>query len=302
MLCLFLNSLYLLGVMTVTICLAIRFDWPRLWFYPSMIPWLAIPAGIKSWLDRYQKRGDSRKQKRRYKEALAAFQISYEYYEARPWAEKLRRWLWPFGEKQSGQEMAVISMLDSYLNLADRENALKCWQNLKKKWPDSEVSKADFSFLQEDAYQIVQKEHEAQMVSAFSCLLKEKETLDLYFYGIMGRCGKSGRKWRNRPGYIGMCKQDLLFVCLKTPDLDGVAWEERYPLEIKRIKEKKSRHPDVFQFDLYCENGDHIKIQFVSVLVAGDFAGQEENTRLFLKRLKDMEHTCKPIPPGGPKK
>lgn len=93
-------------------------------------------------------------------------------------------------------------MLLCYLNLGQRSKALECRKELQEKWPEGLTGSEDFSFLEvlEDGnYQEFQRENEEQMMAALSGLLKAGEELELCFYGITDRRGKTGRRWKKGP-------------------------------------------------------------------------------------------------------
>ena len=248
----------------------------------------AFPVIIGGWLDRYERKGRRRLRKRRFEEAVLYFCRSYEYYESHDWAEIWRRWLWPFCWKGAGQERAAAGLLQCYLDLGQRGKALECIKELKERWPEGLAGKAEFSFLevlQDGNFQEFQRENEEQMRAALSGLLSPGEELELCFYGITDRRGRTGRRWKKRPGFVGVTGNDLLFAALKRPAMEEVAWIERYPLDVSYVK-KKMRFSDWYIFEIWCDGGDRIKIQCLKMLAANQYAGQEENVRRFEQVLR----------------
>lgn len=239
-------------------------------------------------MDRYERKGRKKLRKRRFEEAVLCFCRSYEYYERHAWAETWRRWLWPFCRKGAGQERAAAGMLQCYLDLGQREKVLECIKELKERWPEGLAGKAEFSFLEvlEDGnYQEFQRENEEQMRAALSGLLSPGEELELCFYGITDRRGRTGRRWKKSPVFVGLAGNDLLIAALKRPAMEEAAWTERYPLKVSHVK-KKMRFSDWCTFEIRCENGDRLKIQCLKMLAANQYAGQEENVRRFEQALR----------------
>lgn len=188
----------------------------------------AFPVIIGGWLERYERKGRRRLRKRRFEEAILYFYRSYEYYESHDWAE-----IWQRGK------------------------ALECIKELKERWPEGLAGKAEFPFLevlQDGNFQEFQRENEEQMRAALSGLLSPGEELELCFYGITDRRGRTGRRWKKRPRFVGLTGNDLLFAALKRPAMEEVAWTERYPLNVNYVK-KKMRFSDWYIFEIWCDNG-----------------------------------------------
>lgn len=279
------NVIYFICVSFCSIHLATIYDWPTLVYGMVYFLCFAFPLLIDSWLNRYQRKGRLKSRKRRYEEAILYFQKSYEYYECHAWAEICRHWLWPFSRKGTGQEEAVIHMLLCCLALGQRQKALECIKELKERWPEGLIKGVDLSFLEDGNFQEFQRENEEQITAALSGLLSKGEKLELCFYGITGRHGRMGRKWKNRPSFVGLSGNDLLVAVLKRPALEETEWAERYLLKVKSVKQK-TPFSDWYTFEIVCVNGDKLKIQCLMTLAANQYPGQEENVRRFAQALE----------------
>lgn len=100
-------------------------------------------------------------------------------------------------------------MLLCYLNLGQRSKALECRKELQERWPEGLAGSEDFSFLdvlEDGNYQEFQRENEEQMVAALAGVLNPGEELELCFYGVTDRRGKTGRRWKKGPVLWGLAE------------------------------------------------------------------------------------------------
>ena len=118
--------------------------------------------------------------------------------------------------------------------------------------------------------------------------LKPGEELELCFYGVTDRRGKTGRRWKKRLSFVRLSGSDLFIAVLKRPSMEETAWTERYSLDVRHVK-KEVRFSDWCIFEILCVNGERLRIQYLKMLAANQYAGQEENVRRFEDALRRLE-------------
>lgn len=120
------------------------------------------------------------------------------------------------------------------------------------------------------------------MIQSLSSLLNDEETLQTPFYATIEKIGKQRHNWFC---FFGTTESALLIAILNTIDASKIDWTTRVPLDIKKVKIKKSLIPYQIIIRIKFNEGNGIRIRASKKLLMGNFSNQDQNLNDFIKRL-----------------
>ena len=110
--------------------------------------YLLYSFGSKSFLLRHHQRGIYLTKLGSFQDAIAAFELSYEFLERYPWLDKYRNVTLLDSSAISYREMALVNIAYARAQLNEDAASLADYQRALEKFPESEMAKEGIGYIQ----------------------------------------------------------------------------------------------------------------------------------------------------------
>lgn len=122
-------------------------------------------------------------------------------------------------------------------------------------------------------------DYQKLMNRTFKAMLEEGETLRCPFYGTLDQ--------KPRPVFAFFALTDThLLVATLTEDQRKAAYTSRVPLDVKKVRVKKSLIPSQYSVRIEFNQGEPCKIRLSKKVYGTELPDQEQNVTAFMEELQ----------------